>query len=283
MFFKEYISSAKHASTQISTWKSPPNVPGHVTEEIPSKQYNSKLLLELCTLKTVLQNCSILLYPLPSAQELVTTACTIFQGLAVCYISQHSWNKCIRFSLRLNKPSGWNPATSVLVSRCQVQTICLDQSPGNEAGPLKVIHPALGQPLHLETKTKASIFKIGRFWVHGFSQYIQEDVKKSVMNCFSKLCMQDYKRRIKILQGNCHFTTKCSIITVTKREVIVSINKSLLFPAWQKRKRLSRASLVVHSWWDMTFWEWRSPSTLSANKCKRFCSAMRWQAPESPC
>lgn len=235
LVFKEYISSANQASTQISTWKSPPNVPGHVTEEIPSKKHNSKLLLELCTLKSVLQNCSVLLYLLPSAQELVTTACTVFQGLADCYTSQHSWSKCILFPLRLTKPSGWNPATSVLVSRCQVEAICPDQSPGNEAGPsLKVIHPALGQPLHLETKTKASIFKTGRLSVHSFSQYIQEDVKKLVMNCFSKLCMQDYKRRITILKGNCNSTT-ASLLPL-KKEVIVSINKSLLFPAWQKRK-----------------------------------------------
>lgn len=115
-------SSANHVSPQIPTWISTPNVSDHVTEEIPSKKYNSKLLSELCTLKTVLQNCSILLYALPSAQELVTTACTAFQGLAVCCTSQHSGT----FPLRLNKPSRWNPATSVSVSRCQVQVICLD-------------------------------------------------------------------------------------------------------------------------------------------------------------
>lgn len=78
---------------------------------------------------------------------------------------------------------------------------------------LSVIRP----PLHLETKTKANIFKTGQLWVHGFSQYIQQGLEKSVINCLSKLCMQDYKRRGTILQGNCNFTTKCSIIIVTKK------------------------------------------------------------------
>lgn len=76
-------SSVNYVSPQIPTWISPPTVSGHVTEEIPSKKYNSNCQ-SFCTLKTALQNCSILLYPLiPSAQELVTTACTAFQGLAL--------------------------------------------------------------------------------------------------------------------------------------------------------------------------------------------------------
>lgn len=104
----------------------------------------------------------------------------------------------------------------------------------------------------------------------------------SVMNCLSKLCMQDYKRKIIILQGSCNFTKKCNIITVTKKRSNCFHKQKPTLPSTTKQKTVKQ-SITMFFFLGEIQSEWRSPNTLSANKCKRFCSATRCWDPYGPC
>lgn len=101
-----------------------------------------------------------------------------------------------------------------------------------------------------------------------FLQYIQEDLMNSMMNCLSKLCMQDYKRRIIILQGRCNFTKKHSIITVTKKRSNCFHKQKPTLPSMTKEKTVKQ-SITMLLFLGRT-WKFReSVEELKYSQCKR--------------